>query len=65
MGLYEVQCNETFGAYLTRRQWRLIVSALSESEHKESEELAKSLLFFVLPPNFKNAKHTTNDCDTD
>lgn len=49
MALYKIECNETFGAFLTRRQWRLIISALAESEHEESEDLAKDLLFFVLP----------------
>ena len=36
-------------ARLTNRQWRLIVSALSESGHEESEQLARELLRFVLP----------------
>ena len=40
----------TYGARLTNRQWRLIVSALSESGNKESEELAEDLLKYVLPP---------------
>ena len=40
----------TYMARLTNRQWRLIVSALSESGHEESEQLARELLLFVLPP---------------
>ena len=39
----------TYMARLTNRQWRLIVSALSESGHEESEQLARELLHFVLP----------------
>lgn len=49
--LYKQELQETFGAFLTRRQWRLVVSALSESKHNESEELAEELLFYVLPPD--------------
>ena len=37
-------------ARLTNRQWRLIVSALSESENAECEGLADDLLKYVLPP---------------
>jgi hypothetical protein len=40
----------TYLARLTNRQWRLVVSALSESGHEESEELARDLLKYVLPP---------------
>lgn len=39
----------TYMARLTNRQWRLIVSALSESGHEESEQLARELLLYVLP----------------
>jgi len=52
--LYKQELQETFGAFLTRRQWRLVVSALSESEHAESEELAEELLFYVLPANLQS-----------
>lgn len=52
--LYKQELQETFGAFLTRRQWRLVVSALSESEHEESEELAEELLFYVLPANLQS-----------
>ena len=41
---------QTYLARLTNRQWRLIVSALSESGCEESEELARDLLKYVLPP---------------
>jgi len=37
-------------ALLTTRQWRLIVSALSQVENEESRGLAEDLLKFVLPP---------------
>ena len=40
----------TYMARLTNRQWRLIVSALSESENPECEGLADDLLKYVLPP---------------
>lgn len=40
----------TYTARLTNRQWRLIVSALSESNNVESEELAQDLLTYILPP---------------
>ena len=36
---------------LTNRQWRLIVSALSEQGTEEADRLARDLLLFVLPPN--------------
>jgi hypothetical protein len=36
-------------ASLSLRQWRLVVSALSESGDEESRELAEDLLRFVLP----------------
>ena len=52
--LYKQELQETFGAFLTRRQWRLVVSALSEAEHEESEELAEELLFYVLPANLQS-----------
>jgi hypothetical protein len=35
---------------LTNRQWRLIVSALSEYGTEESDGLARDLLLFVVPP---------------
>ena len=35
---------------LTNRQWRLIVSALSEHGTEEADRLARDLLLFVLPP---------------
>lgn len=37
-------------AQLTDRQWRLIVSALSQTDCEESKQLAKDLLKLVLPP---------------
>ena len=37
-------------ALLSLRQWRIIVSALAESEDEESQSLAQDLLFFILPP---------------
>jgi len=40
---------ETYVAHLSERQWRIIISALSESESKEAEELANDLLLFTLP----------------
>ena len=47
---------ETYMARLTNRQWRLVVSALSESENPECEALADDLLRYVLPPcaNFQS-----------
>jgi len=36
---------------LTHRQWRVIVSALSEHGTEESLRLANDLIKFVLPPN--------------
>jgi len=41
---------ETYMARLTNRQWRIIISALTESSYPESEELANDLIKFVLPP---------------
>ena len=47
---------ETYMARLTNRQWRLVVSALSESGNPECEALANDLLSYVLPPcaNFQS-----------
>lgn len=36
---------------LTQRQWRVIVSALSEHETEESLGLASDIIKFILPPN--------------
>jgi predicted RNA-binding protein (virulence factor B family) len=36
---------------LTNRQWRLIVSALSEMGTEEADRLARDLLLFVVPPH--------------
>jgi len=58
MGLrrFTGDCPHTYMARLTNRQWRLIVSALSESGNPECEALAQDLLRFVLPPvdNFQS-----------
>jgi hypothetical protein len=35
---------------LSNRQWRLIVSALSEMKNNEANSLASDLLHYVLPP---------------
>lgn len=50
------QIPATYMARLTNRQWRLVISALSESGDPECEELAKDLIFCVLPPvdNFQS-----------
>jgi hypothetical protein len=40
---------ETYVAHLSERQWRIIISALSESGREEAEKLAADLLFFTLP----------------
>ena len=44
----------TYMARLTNRQWRLIVSMLSESGDPECEGLARDLLKYVLPLNVKD-----------
>ena len=55
----------TYMARLTNRQWRLVITALSEANNVECDRLANDLIRFVLPPNFNNARHTSNDRDTD
>ena len=55
----------TYMARLTNRQWRLVISVLSEANSVECDRLADDLIRFVLPPDFNNARHTTNDRDTD
>ena len=40
-----------YNGRLTLRQWRVIVSALSEQGTEESLDLANSLIKFVLPPD--------------
>ena len=40
----------TYMARLTNRQWRLVVSALSETGNPECDQLANDLLRFVVPP---------------
>ena len=55
---------QTYTGRLTNREWRLIVSALSESGHEESEQLARDLIRFVLPPcagSERGTKDLTND----
>lgn len=56
MGLrrFDLDCPHTYMARLTNRQWRLIVSALTESGNPESEQLARDLLKYVLPLNVKD-----------
>jgi hypothetical protein len=39
-----------YNGKLTNRQWRLIVSALSEMGTEEADRLARDLLLFVVPP---------------
>ena len=40
-----------YNGRLTHRQWRVIVSALSEQGTEESLQLASDLIKFVLPPD--------------
>ena len=56
MGLrkFTGDCPHTYMARLTNRQWRLIVSMLSESGDPECEGLAQDLLKYVLPLNVKD-----------
>ena len=42
----------TYMARLTNRQWRLVITALSEANNVECDRLANDLIRFVLPPGF-------------
>ena len=42
----------TYMARLTNRQWRLVITALSEANNVECDRLANDLIRFVLPPWF-------------